>query len=137
MTVFDTDVISYTMRARPPVNLIRRLATLAPEDHATTSINVGELVYGACRSEKKGRLLEAIDTLVLPNIAVLPFDETAARVYGDLRARLESSSTSVSEPDLRIAAITLSRGATLATGNARHFEKIPGLAVEDWLADSR
>jgi tRNA(fMet)-specific endonuclease VapC len=137
MIIFDTDVISFTMRARPPVNLIRRLATVAPEDQATTSINLGELVYGACRSDKKERLLEAIDKLVLPNIAVLPFDEAAARFYGDLRARLETAGTSVSEPDLRIAAIALSRGATLATGNARHFEKIPSLTVEDWLSDSR
>jgi tRNA(fMet)-specific endonuclease VapC len=137
MIIFDTDVISYTMRARPPVNLIRQLATVAPEDQATTSINLGELVYGACRSDKKQRLLDAIDTLVVTNIAVLPFDEAAARVYGDLRARLETAGTTVSEPDLRIAAITLSRGATLATGNTRHFEKIPGLAVEDWLGSDR
>ncbi len=39
----------------------------------------------------------------------------------------------VAEADLFIAAITLSRGATLVTGNRRHYERIPGLVVEDWL----
>jgi len=137
MIVFDTDVISYTMRARPPVDLLRRLAAIEPADQAITAITVGELIYGACRSDKRERLLEAIDNLVLPNIAVLPFDEHAARIYGELRARLEAAGTPVSEPDLRIAAITRSRGATLATGNTRHFEMIPSLAIENWLADSR
>jgi len=36
-------------------------------------------------------------------------------------------------PDLVIAAIALSRDLTLVTGNVRHFERIPGLRVENWL----
>jgi tRNA(fMet)-specific endonuclease VapC len=36
-------------------------------------------------------------------------------------------------PDLRIAAIALSRDLTLVTGNVRHFERVPGLRIENWL----
>jgi len=32
-----------------------------------------------------------------------------------------------------IAAITLAHGAALVTGNRRHFERIDGLRIEDWL----
>ncbi|HKS53625.1 MAG TPA: hypothetical protein VJS67_17300 [Pseudonocardiaceae bacterium] len=31
----------------PPLHLIRRLATVRPQDQFTTSITVGELIYGA------------------------------------------------------------------------------------------
>jgi tRNA(fMet)-specific endonuclease VapC len=34
--------------------------------------------------------------------------------------------------DLKIASIALARGETLLTKNRRDFEKVPGLAFDDW-----
>jgi predicted nucleic acid-binding protein len=137
MVVFDTDVISYVMRRAPPPSLIRRLAALDPVEQATTSITAGELLYGAHRSHRTEHLLAQLEALVWPNIRVLPFDHAAAKVYGRLRAEIERAGRPVAEPDLRIGSICVSNGARLATGNVRHFKKIPGLTVEDWLADLR
>lgn len=66
---------------------------------------------------------------------ILPFDKAAAKVYGPLRARLESEGRPLAEPDLRIACIALSRELTLVTGNLRHFARVPDLSVENWLAN--
>jgi predicted nucleic acid-binding protein len=137
MTVFDTDVISYVIRRSPPPALIRRVASLDPADQATTAISAGELIYGARRSDRAEYLLGRLDALVWPNLQVLPFDHRAAAVYGDLRAAFERGRRPMAEPDLRIAAICLSVGATLATGNVRHFARVPGLVVEDWLKEAR
>ncbi|MBW1810196.1 MAG: PIN domain-containing protein [Deltaproteobacteria bacterium] len=137
MIVFDTDVISYVLKPAPPAGLIRRLANVEPTEQATTAITAGELLYGACRSSKTKSLLKALDELVWPNLKVLPFDRRAAFVYGRLRADLEAAGTPISEPDLRIGSICLSREAVLATGNERHFRKIPGLKIENWLAAYR
>ena len=46
---FDTDILSATIRPAPPLHLIRRLATVAPQEQFTTSVTVGELIYGAGR----------------------------------------------------------------------------------------
>ncbi|MDP9373953.1 MAG: type II toxin-antitoxin system VapC family toxin, partial [Chloroflexota bacterium] len=53
--------------------------------------------------------------------------------YGTLRAELEAAGTPLAEPDLRIASIALTHDLTLVTGNLRHFGRISGLAVENWL----
>lgn len=134
MYCFDTDVLSAVLRREPPLRLIRRLARLPEEDQFTTSITLGELLYGA---SKRGspELTGRIRTLVSGAAAVLAFDATAAEVYGPLRAELESEGRRLDEPDLRIASIALSRDLTLVTGNVRHFSRVPGLRVENWLVD--
>ena len=47
-----------------------------------------------------------------------------------LRAALKSDGMPLAEPDLRIAAIVLSRSLTLVTAKTRHFNRVPGLPVE-------
>jgi tRNA(fMet)-specific endonuclease VapC len=53
--------------------------------------------------------------------------------YGPLRARLEQAGRRIDEPDLPIASIALSHDLTVVTGNTRHFARVPGLRVENWL----
>lgn len=135
MYCFDTDVLSATMRPAPSLALVRRLAQILPAEQFTTAINLGELRYGAARRENE-RLSDRVRDLARGALTIVPFDESAAVVYGPLRARLEAEGESLDEPDLRIASIALSREWTLVTGNVRHFSRVPGLDVEDWLGES-
>jgi tRNA(fMet)-specific endonuclease VapC len=130
---FDTDVLSATMRRDPSLPLIRRLAQVPAPEQFTTAITMGELLYGASRRDS-ARLNRQVRELIRGALTVLPFDESAAEVYGPLRARLEAEGRPLDEPDLRIASIALSRDLTLVTANVRHFARIPGLKVENWLA---
>jgi tRNA(fMet)-specific endonuclease VapC len=133
--LLDTDVISNLMRRAPSPTLIRRLAVIGPEAECTTSITLGELVYGAQRlTDRTAELLARIERLIPEQLPVLPFDESAAHRYGSLRAGLELAGTPIGEADMRIAAIALAHGLTVVTGNVRHFQRVPGLEVEDWLA---
>jgi tRNA(fMet)-specific endonuclease VapC len=131
---FDTDTLSAVIRRDPPLHLIRRLAQVSPGDQATTTINLGELLYGAAK--RGNRLLaDRVREAVAAATAILPFDDRAAEIYGPLRAQLEGEGRRMDEPDLRIASIALARGLTVVTGNARHFSRVPGLAVENWLVE--
>ena len=132
MYCFDTDVLIAVLKRDPPLHLVRRLARVRPEWQFTTAITVGEMLYGAARRgspELVGRVRE----ILLQAQEVLPFDEQAAQVYGSLRARLEAEGRRLAEPDLRIGSIALARDLTLVTGNVKHFARIPGLRVENWL----
>jgi tRNA(fMet)-specific endonuclease VapC len=127
---FDTDVLSAVVRREPALPLLRRLARTPAAQQFTTSVTLGELLYGAARRGRPG-LVERIREIVQFGTVVLPFDEAAAEVYGPLRARLEGEGRRLAEPDLRIASIALAHGLTLVTG---HFARVPGLRVENWLA---
>lgn len=69
----------------------------------------------------------------LTTLPVLTPDLASARLFGEVKARLATAGQVVADADLFIAAVALSRGATLATGNRKHYERIPGLVLEDWL----
>jgi tRNA(fMet)-specific endonuclease VapC len=74
------------------------------------------------------RLLQHLDNY--RRIPVLPFDEAAAVAFQQLRrARLR-----IGTMDLKIAAIAVSRDATLLSRNLADFRQVPGLQVEDWTA---
>jgi tRNA(fMet)-specific endonuclease VapC len=105
----------------------------ADEELATTAITVGELVHGAWKSARPAENLARLDVL-LAHLAILPFDGWAARRYGEIRSRLEGAGKRLDHADLQIAAIAVERSALLLTHNRRHFERIPALALEDWLA---
>lgn len=130
---FDTDVLSAVLRRDPPLGLLRRLARVPPAEQTTTAITVGELLYGAARRGSP-KLTRRVRELLESAVTIVPFDRSAAEVYAELRAGLEAEGRRLDEPDLRIAATARSRGLTLVTGNVRHFERVPELALENWLA---
>jgi len=134
MYLLDTDILSNLVKRVPSTALIAKLASVPPEQQFTSSITLGELVYGAHRLQAgAGLLLERLDRTLPPNLPVLPFDFAAARRYGEVRAELEHRGTPLGDADLRIGAIALARGLTVVTGNVRHFQRIPRLTVENWL----
>ena len=136
MYLLDTDILSNLFKRAPSTALIAKLASVPVEHQFTSSITLGELVYGAYRlASRTEALLHQVDNTILPNLPVLPFDVAAARGYGEVRAELERQGATVGDADLRIGAIALARGLTVVTGNVRHFNRIPGLNVENWLEE--
>ena len=129
--LLDTDTVSATLLPRPNLVVVRRLAAVPPDEQFTSAITVGELTYGAVRRVRTG-LQERIQAF-LDGVPVLSFDSAAARRYGELKAQLEQAGTPLAEPDLRIAAIALENDLVLVTGNERHFARVPGLRLENWL----
>ena len=109
----------------------RRLEAERPENVALCSVVKAELFYGAFKS---ARPVENLDRLraFFEKFVSYSFDDAATESYGAIRARLERAGTPIGPNDLFIAAIALSRGATLVTNNTREFSRVPNLLLEDW-----
>ena len=133
MFLFDTDTLSQILRRDPSPSLLVRMAAVPQEEQFTTAITVGEMVYGAERSSRREYLLRQFEERLWPVVRVLPFDLAAGQTYGRLRVVLERAGAPLAEPDLRIASIAVTHGLTVVTGNVRHFSRVPGLQVENWI----
>ena len=132
MFCFDTDTLAAALLPDPPLQLLRRLARTPVAEQCTTAVTLGEITYAAARNGD-GDLVARIGELIAGASTVLAFDGDAAEVYGSLRAHLETLGTRLDEPSLRIASLALANDLTLVTGNARLYDRVPGLRIENWL----
>lgn len=126
--ILDTDHCVAILRGRLDVNQF-----IEPTEVLyVTAVSVSELIYGAYKSDRVEGHLNAIEQL-LSAVTVLPFDTAAARRTGKVKADFRRSGVLPGEADLQIAGIALNEGHTLVTHNTRHFERVPGLSLADWL----
>ncbi len=65
-------------------------------------------------------------------IMVVSPSPLAVEEFGRLRAILRRRSQLIGDMDTANAAIALANGFTLVTHNTRHFNRIPGLQLDDW-----
>jgi|SRR5882672_3745035 len=136
--VLDTDHLTLLQRNHRAV--ITRFTALPPEVIAATVVSAMEQVRGRLaqihRAKTAPEIVEAFarfqEALTFyRTVPVLPYDATAAAYFARLRQDLQRRPGT---QDLRIAAIALSRGATLVTRNQRDFQGIAGLQLTDWSA---
>ena len=130
MIVLDTTVLSALMRRT------EELATIAWFDSQDvsrlwmTTISVHEIRYGIelQPSGRRRRNLERNFQNLLAagfETRTLPFDTSAAEISAGIAARRYKAGTPAGLADAQIAGIAVSRKATLATHNVRHFSDLP------------
>jgi tRNA(fMet)-specific endonuclease VapC len=129
--LLDTDICIYTAKARPP-EVAERLGGLAPGAVAMSVVTLGELVFGAERSQARQQAMANLARLV-ELIPVLSLPEAAGRHYGRIRAALNAAGTPIGNNDLWIAAHAAADGLILVSNNSREFERVSGLQVENWV----
>jgi len=131
MKILDSDHWIALLRRR----LDLRGRASPDEELAMTAISLCELTHGAYKSARATENLARLDVL-LAATTLLPYGAGAARRFGLLKANLERLGESLSDLDLQIASIALEYEALLVTHNRNHFERVPGLVIEDWLEAS-
>lgn len=94
---------------------------------------MAEILKGAHKSQNPAFFVQKLHDALQTLSGVLPFDRQAAEVYRKIAADLEKGGLTIGFPDLQIAAIALARSLEVVTHNLSHFQRVPGLKVDDWL----
>lgn len=95
-----------------------------------SAITFGELEAGFANSRAPDAARQQAAP-VFQAVAVAPFDEAAARTFGQVQSAAPAKRGAY---DRQIAAHAISLGLPVVTNNERDFEDIPGLRVENWIA---
>ena len=131
--LLDTNICIYIAKHNPPA-VREHFARHAANEFAMSVITLGELRFGAEKSQSRERAMATIQQLegLIPSRA-LP--EAAGEHYGQIRAVLQRGGVIIGNNDLWLAAHARAEGWILVTNNTREFSRVPGLQLENWAED--
>jgi predicted nucleic acid-binding protein len=137
MIILDSNIISELIAANPDQSVSRWFKFLPRQDVYTTAITEAKMRYGAAQldaGQRKANLESLLKQIFTVRFAdrVLPFNSAAAAVFGDVVVRRERMGLRIDYPDLQIAAIALSHGATVATRNISDYEACGVELINPW-----
>lgn len=129
--LLDTNICIYLTKQIPPA-VWQRFSQHKSSEMAMSLITLGELRFGAEKSQQRERVLANIETLkaAIP-LANLP--EAASEHYGQIKAELQKNGQIIGNNDLWLAAHARAEGWILVTNNEREFARVPDLQVENWV----
>jgi len=127
--MLDADTVSYGIRGEGQVGT--RVLQHRPSELCISAITLAELKVGAeaKRSQKLNRSIRSF----IKDVAVIAFDEAAADRFALVAAALARRGEPIGALDTLVAAHALSLGLTVVTNNTKHFSRVPGLTVENWV----
>jgi toxin FitB len=127
MILLDTNIVSEVMKTQPAEMVVAWLNGQDSEMLYVSAITIGEIAYGL-RVLPDGRRRSGLKERFERFIAlafdqrVLAYDESAARVYGELMGERKELGQPMSSSDGQIAAIARLHHLAIATRNVPDFE---------------
>ena len=129
--LIDTNICIYLMNQQP-LELIARFKGLPISSVGVSSITVSELQFGVAKSKRIIENQQRLNEFLLP-FSILSYGVAETKIYGQIRAKLESLGKLIGPLDMLIAAHTKSLKLVLVTNNEKKFNRVEGLKVENWL----
>ena len=128
----DTNILGYFARSAQVSLQQRMLKAMQEQEVAISVITRAETQYGLGLLNANDKRRNTIGSL-LQEYPVLPWTADAADRYGEIASHLQQVGRAIGIMDTQIAAHALAENLILVTHNTRHFERVPGLKIEDWM----
>lgn len=128
--LLDTNILIYLINHNPP-KVFDKIATMQVGELATCSIVASELFFGVEKSKFKAHNAKALNQM-LDSLVIYDFGLKEARIYAEIRAKLEREGQLIGNMDMLISAVALANELILVSNNEREFSRIARLKVENW-----
>ncbi len=129
MYLLDTNTLIYFFKDIG--NVAATLLSKSPKDIYIPAIALYEIEVGIAKSNNSKKRKNQLESFT-SRTSILPFGSKEAEVAAMIRAELEKRGTPIGPYDTLIAGTALASNATLVTHNTKEFNRVGGLAIEDW-----
>lgn len=96
---------------------------------AVSEITIAELFYGAAKSSNIKHYSDV--KYIIELFDVIPI-YPSLKLFGEIKSTLEQQGQRLDNFDLLIGSTAIYSQMTMVTSNIKHFERIPGITIEDW-----
>ena len=129
--LIDTDIVINSIKGNTKVN--QKISEYAAIPKAISIITFGELLYGAKKSIQRDKNTSIIYRLaeIFPIVGIT---RSTIEAFTDIKMALDVKGERIEDFDLLIAATALSLNYTLVTNNTKHYKRIEGLQLENWMS---
>jgi tRNA(fMet)-specific endonuclease VapC len=124
--LLDTDIYSELIKAINPTVTQNALKHRQANGVLTLSaVTVMEIVRGFQQNQSTRRLNDFLTAVASEEVMI--FDQPAAELAGRIEGELVRTGRPIGMADTMIAAIALTQGLELSTGNIAHFQRVQQL----------
>lgn len=127
--LLDTSIVAFLFRGKYGIG--QHLSKLSAEQCYVSDVTIAELTYGAYHSDRVQWNLNMIEQFSRM-ITIIPF-AVAIDEYGRQKDILVKKGQMIEDFDLLIGCTAVTKNLTLVTDNTKHFSRIEGILLENWV----
>jgi len=129
--LIDTDILINSIKGNKTIN--QKIAAYATMPKAISIVTFGELLYGAKKSTQRDKNTSIVYRLaeIFPIVGIT---RSTIEAFADMKIALDKKGERIEDFDLLVAATALSLNYTLVTNNTKHYKRIEGLQLENWMS---
>ena len=132
--LLDTNILIDILNGNPEV--MEKLTHVGTQKCCMSTISLHELYYGAqlAREKKEEYFIKEMNKIsrLLEDIDVHPL-AADGKDYAEIKHLLKEQGNMIDDFDIVIAGQAISEGLIVVTDNIKHFDRISGLKVENWI----
>jgi tRNA(fMet)-specific endonuclease VapC len=134
--ILDTDIFSEITKGVNQTVAAHAMAyRKAFTRYTISAVTFMEVIRGYQKKQASRQLQSFL--AAIPSEEVIPFDQAAAELAGRIAGELERVGRPIGLADTMIAAIALTHGLELCTGNTTHFQRVQQLGYSLTLVNWR